>query len=208
MTPDLRHAIEAVRRDGSSRRVHCPAHEDRRASLSVGQGEIGQVLLHCHAGCATREVLIAAGLTMADLYARIDGDREQIVATYDYTDEQGTLLYQVCRLSPKGFRQRRPDGAGAWIWNVERTRRVLFGLPELRGQTLAYIVEGEKDVLSLRTIRASRDDQCRRRGQVAGGLHRAAARGRREYPPSFCPTMTSPAALTRSPLHGPVMRLD
>jgi putative DNA primase/helicase len=207
VTPDLRHAIEAVRHDGGSRRVHCPAHEDRHASLSVGRGEIGQVLLHCHAGCATPDVLIAAGLTMADLYARVDGDREQIVATYDYTDERGTLLYQVCRLSPKGFRQRRPDGAGAWIWNVERTRRVLFGLPQLRGQTLAYIVEGEKDVLALRRIELPATTN-------AGG----AGKWREDYtdqlraagvsPPSFCPTMTSPAALTRSPLHGPVMRLD
>jgi hypothetical protein len=87
---------------------------------------------------------------MADLLARPDGERAQIVATYDYVDEQGLLLYQVCRYSPKGFRQRRPDGTGGWIWNVERTRRVLFGLPQLRDQTVAYIVEGEKDVLTLR----------------------------------------------------------
>ena len=30
-----------------------------------------------------------------------------IVATYDYTDEGGALLFQVCRLEPKDFRQRR-----------------------------------------------------------------------------------------------------
>jgi hypothetical protein len=149
---DLRHAIATVRHDGRSRRVHCPAHEDRRSSLSVGRGDDGQVLLHCHAGCATRDVLSAAGLTMADLLARPDAERAQMVATYDYVDEQGLLLYQACRYSPKGFRQRRPDGAGGWIWNVEHTRRVLFGLPQLRGQTVAYIDEGEKDVLTLRNV--------------------------------------------------------
>ncbi len=31
----------------------------------------------------------------------------RLVATYDYTDETGTLLYQVCRFAPKAF-QRRP----------------------------------------------------------------------------------------------------
>lgn len=30
-----------------------------------------------------------------------------IVATYDYTDEAGTLLFQVVRFEPKNFRQRR-----------------------------------------------------------------------------------------------------
>jgi hypothetical protein len=35
-----------------------------------------------------------------------------IVATYDYTDESGVLLFQVVRLVPKDFRQRRPNGTG------------------------------------------------------------------------------------------------
>jgi hypothetical protein len=35
---------------------------------------------------------------------------------------------------------------------MEGVRRVLFGLPELRGQSVVYIVEGEKDVLNLRSI--------------------------------------------------------
>jgi hypothetical protein len=149
---DIRETIEVVRHDGRARQVHCPAHDDRRASLSIGRGDGGRVLLHCHAGCKTDEVLMAAGLTMADLQERRDGVTTQIIATYDYCDEQGTLLYQICRLSPKGFRQRRPDGADSWIWNVEGVRRVLFGLSELSGRTIAYIVEGEKDVLALRNI--------------------------------------------------------
>lgn len=33
---------------------------------------------------------------------------KSIVATYDYTDEAGELLFQVLRLVPKDFRQRRP----------------------------------------------------------------------------------------------------
>jgi putative DNA primase/helicase len=31
-----------------------------------------------------------------------------VIATFDYTDEAGALLYQVCRTDPKGFHQRRP----------------------------------------------------------------------------------------------------
>ena len=41
-----------------------------------------------------------------------DGNKGRIVAKYDYIDDTGTLLYQVLRLEPKSFRQRRPDGNG------------------------------------------------------------------------------------------------
>jgi hypothetical protein len=34
----------------------------------------------------------------------------KIVAVYPYTDENGTVLFEVVRFEPKDFRQRRPDG--------------------------------------------------------------------------------------------------
>jgi putative DNA primase/helicase len=151
---DLRAAIADVRGDGRSRNVRCPAHEDNRASLSIGRGTDGRVVVKCHAGCETETVLSAAGLAWSDLHEPRNGhpnDRE-IVATYDYADENGALVYQACRFSPKDFRQRRPNGVGGWIWNLHDTRRVLFGLPELKAQSVIYIPEGEKDVLALRKI--------------------------------------------------------
>src|SRR5262245_44589261 len=36
--------------------------------------------------------------------------KRKIVATFDYTDERGALLYQVVKYDPKEFRQRRSDG--------------------------------------------------------------------------------------------------
>jgi len=51
----------------------CPAHDDRTPSLSIAEGEGKRVLLKCHAGCRTEDVVKAAGLTMADLMA--DSDR-------------------------------------------------------------------------------------------------------------------------------------
>lgn len=48
-----------------------------------------------------------------------------ITMTYDYTDAQGELLYQVVRQEwfadgkrKKTFLQRRPDGDGHWIWGL------------------------------------------------------------------------------------------
>jgi hypothetical protein len=72
--------------------------------------------------------------------------KASIVKTYDYTDADGTVLYQVCRLEPKSFRQRRPDGKGGWIWDAGE-RRVLYRLPELipYPDGTVFVTEGEKD---------------------------------------------------------------
>ena len=73
--------------------------------------------------------------------------------TYQYTDESGSLLFEVCRYEPKGFAQRRPDGAGGWLYKLEGVRKVLFYLPAIlasvaNSETI-YVVEGERDVESL-----------------------------------------------------------
>ena len=62
--------------------------------------------------------------------SRNNKPKGNVVATYDYTDADGKLLYQVLRYEPKDFRQRRPDGNGGWIWKLEE-RRVLYRWPEL-----------------------------------------------------------------------------
>ena len=71
----------------------------------------------------------------------------RIVATYDYRDENGALLFQVVRYGPKTFRQRRPDGSGGWSWRVKGVRPVPYRLPELltAADAPVFIVEGEKD---------------------------------------------------------------
>lgn len=156
--------FEGVEPRGDDHAARCSAHEDRRPSLSITEGRDGRILLHCHAGCTPDAVLAAARLTMADLFPEREREtwRERgpatpsrIVATYDYVDEQGALLYQVCRKEPKAFPQRRPDPdrAGAWLWGLDKVRRVLYRLPELRAGLaagrLVLMPEGEKDVDAL-----------------------------------------------------------
>lgn len=153
----LHDVIAAVRADGRDRGLRCPAHDDRRASLSIGRGDDGQILIHCHAGCETDAVLQAAGLDWADVMPpRTNGSgraqRSQIAGTYDYRDEAGELLYQVLRYAPKTFRQRRPKGQGGWSWSVRGVRRVIYYLPKLQGCKDACITEGEKDVDALWSI--------------------------------------------------------
>ena len=71
--------------------------------------------------------------------------KAHIVATYDYTDEKGRLLYQQVRHEPKDFRLRRPDGRSGWIWNMQGVRRVPYRLPEILEPEEVYTTEGEKD---------------------------------------------------------------
>lgn len=139
--------------------ARCPAHDDRNNSLGVRE-EGGRILIHCYAGCKPEAVVAALGCTMADLFTgppptRSLKKKPEILATYDYRDEEGALLYQVMRHFPKDFRQRRPDPErpGKWMYNLDGVRRVIYRLPEVRaaiakGDTI-FVVEGEKDVAVL-----------------------------------------------------------
>jgi len=144
----LREAMDAVKADGRSRDVCCPAHDDVTASLSVSRPE-EKVLLCCHAGCATEAVIAAGGLHWKDLFES-DGRPKQAtkgepVTVYDYRDAAGMLIYQNCRYEPKHFRLRRPDGSGGWIWNLDGTERLPYRLPLILGAETIWIFEGERD---------------------------------------------------------------
>jgi hypothetical protein len=76
-----------------------------------------------------------------------------IVATYDYADADGKLVFQVVRKAPKTFRQRRPDGNGGWVWDMHGIERIPYRLPELlraSPHAVVFVCEGEKDCDNLR----------------------------------------------------------
>lgn len=141
--------LQGVKKNGSGHVARCPAHEDHRASLSISTGDDGRVLLHCHAGCTLEAICAALQMQVTDLFADSGKLRKQIVAEYDYVDENGALLFQAVRFEPKDFRQRRRVN-GEWVWNLKDVRRVLYRLPQVIAAAKAggtvYVVEGEKDV--------------------------------------------------------------
>jgi putative DNA primase/helicase len=51
----------------------CPAHDDREPSLSLKEGDDGRVLIKCHAGCTTENIVEAIGLEMHDLFDEKEG---------------------------------------------------------------------------------------------------------------------------------------
>ena len=150
--------LESVKQAGAGKwAARCPAHEDQHASLSIACGDDGRVLLHCHAGCAPVEICQAVGLRMGDLFPAKQRSQRRIVATYDYRDEHGNLLFQSVRCEPKDFKQRRPTpgGSGDWTWKLGNTPRVLYRLPELIAADVGepvFIVEGEKDADNLAAV--------------------------------------------------------
>lgn len=135
------------RRSGSFYMACCPAHDDRNPSLAIRDGDDGRVLVRCHAGCAQHDVI--AALRERGVWPDNDAQtRSEIVAAYDYTDAAGKLLYQVIRFVPKGFAQRRPNGAG-WTWR-KHPEQVLYRLREVLEAPIVFVAEGEKDVETLR----------------------------------------------------------
>lgn len=120
----------------------CPGHDDRVRSLMSNLGDHGGIVVKCHAGCKTEDIVTAMALSMADLMGR-----PYVVDTYDYTDKSGAqVLFKVQRwANPKTFRcvPGLPPPA----------ERVLFTWPAIEwarehGRTL-FVVEGERDVLTL-----------------------------------------------------------
>lgn len=156
---DILPKLSKVKKTATGWLALCPAHQDKTQSLSVSSAS-GKVLLKCFAGCDASNIVSRLGLEMKDLFetsngfhsanAKQNGAARRIVETYDYTDENGNLLFQAVRFEPKGFAQRRPDGKGGWLWNLQDTRLALYRLPEVMASPAVYLVEGEKDVETLR----------------------------------------------------------
>ena len=86
------------------------------------------------------------------------GELGEAKAVYDYVDEAGRLLFQALRFEPlngpKQFRQR--TGPDQKKWSIKGVRIVPFKLPELIDELALdrpiFVVEGERDVLTLRAL--------------------------------------------------------
>lgn len=69
---DILARLTVKRRNGNQYSCICPAHDDKKESLSVSLGE-DKILMYCHAGCDRRDILETIGKRECDLFA--DGDK-------------------------------------------------------------------------------------------------------------------------------------
>lgn len=148
--------------------ARCPAHNDNTPSLTLWLSRsTGVLCVRCWAGCDTRDILRVKGLQMGDLFppdsnqhgpyeeagkrkAPREVVKRKIVETFDYTDEEGGLIFQTVRYEPKDFSVRRPGpGSGEWIWDLDGVRLVPYRLPKIvkaHKEMPVLIVEGERKV--------------------------------------------------------------
>ena len=90
----LGNLLENVRRTSRGFLARCPNHDDRHPSLAVTEAE-DRLLVHCWAGCATRDVLSAMGLDFSALFL-------------DHGKTRGTTP----RTGP-----RQPERVPRWYWD-------------------------------------------------------------------------------------------
>ena len=155
----------------------CPWHADKgsdRPNLGIN---VEKRIVKCHS-CGEGGIKALAKAWGISGRPK-DSTPMSIEQTYDYRRADGQLLFQVVRLHPKEFLQRRPDPAkpGDWLWDTKGIQTVLYRLPELRaapGDEWVWLVEGEKDA-----------DRLQRAGLVSttapGGATRRASKWKAQY---------------------------
>ena len=161
----ITHFDVSRRISGTSYQCKCPVHTDNKASLTISE-QRGKILLHCHAGCETEDILKSVGLSFKDLAdyeppkwrERLEyGQKKHIEAVYDYRTADGTYLYSKVRFEGKEIRYVTVDRDNDnYQYCKVKGIATLYRLPELvkavRSGYPVYIVEGEKDVETLRNL--------------------------------------------------------
>lgn len=153
------------KKDGNWYTSYCPAHESNgnghhpslrlKEATQVDDG----VIVSCMAGCDLGSLHTALGMGEArsktsstdentHLFWMPSQTRDEVVATYDYTDENGELLFEKLRYAPKRFVQRAASGE----YKLDGVRRVLYHLPEIIDADTVYVCEGEKAADAVRSL--------------------------------------------------------
>jgi P4 family phage/plasmid primase-like protien len=140
----LKH-FQSVKKTTDGYIAKCPCHDDKHPSLSLTAGDDGRILLKCHAGCSTENIMSSIGLEMRDLFSKKLSSKV-VVDHYEYLDENGNFVACKTRYSDKSFSWKRPDGKRGWIFDLKGVQIFLYNFPEVLTNDLIYVVEGEKDV--------------------------------------------------------------
>ena len=167
--------FEKVKSNGMNSYIcSCPAHRDKEPSLSIKEVD-DRILLHCHAGCDTHNVLSSVGLELKDLFK---ANKNTLTLTwqekvkvwhhkqkgqlplqelYPYYDDCQNVLYYKARYKGKEIRHFRLDGDRV-IWKdvfncIQKTLYNKSAIKKAKEQNEPiYYVEGEKDVHTMEIL--------------------------------------------------------
>jgi hypothetical protein len=171
-----------AKKSGNGWSARCPAHEDRRASLSIGQARDGTALVKCHAGCSAAAITAALGLKLADLFppkagsasstngkaasngqafatardavAELERKLGKRSAAWTYHDAQGEPVGVVVRWDKPDSKTIRPVARHGDGWHIGAMPepRPLYRLPDLRDAPRVVVCEGEKCADAARSL--------------------------------------------------------
>jgi hypothetical protein len=126
--------------------AHCTRSEYAGALL-VEPGAIPSTWAHLIDGACRCGIEHLSELSAPTVHNGVQPHR-RIVATYDYCDAAGAVLYRQVRFEPKGFAPQHPTNDGGWQFGLNGVQRVLYRLPQLIAEPkrTAFVAEGENDV--------------------------------------------------------------
>jgi len=128
MSPSVEKLISALtghdcdpRQSGGSWSARCPAHEDRRPSLPISDGDNGRALVRCHAGCSVESICDAVGLRVSDLMPDngVDVDttprrpRKQSVSS----TPKASKTYQTANAAIAALERKHGKRSARWIYH-------------------------------------------------------------------------------------------
>lgn len=152
--------IEVLKRYGheyAKHNIKCPFHDDKTPSFSVTadgnhfecfgcQKKGDSIELYELLSGKSKADSISDMKQMAGIEVKLKMD---IVATYDYRLPDGTRNYQVVRMLPKDFRQRKSE----YDWTIKGCPKTPFRIEKWYDKDVpVFIVEGEKDVCNCETL--------------------------------------------------------
>jgi hypothetical protein len=124
-----------ARKVGKSWRVRCPIHQGNSAtSLTISEGDDGRVLMKCHSGCGTKDIVSALGLSMADLFDAVMTDEGGSPSSGKPCEHSNTPQHSSRKSNTSQVSERSKT--------VDRSNRTASNTPP--GLTLAQYAEAKR----------------------------------------------------------------
>jgi len=122
--------------------ARCPAHDDKTPSLSI-KSTNGKVLLYCHTGCSTRDIVGALGLELRDLFEKpLPLGARRDLAVRATRRETETAINHECLILAQTLGNRVCDRTIDPLKHQEReiqaARRIIWLLPRLYGEAISH----------------------------------------------------------------------
>jgi hypothetical protein len=184
MTPieNLLSRLPGAKKAGKQWIARCPAHDDRKASLSISVGDEGRVLVKCHAGCTMAAIAAAVSMNQSEFFAEPPGTSPKFnskpnqggkafltaqdavtalerqlgkrSAWWTYHDAEKNPVGLVIRWDSPSGKEFRPVSYCEEGWRIRAMLdpRPLYGLPELATAQRVIVTEGEKAADAARSI--------------------------------------------------------